>query len=76
MVLQVNHNFYVGDGLVSVDNEGEAVQLKNEARELCNTGGLRLQKFITNSAEVIAAIPKEEHGGNVPTLTWHLGNLK
>lgn len=48
-----NHNIYnqgsrfvmrdLDDGLVSVENTEDAIQLAREARELCALGGLRLQ---------------------------------
>ncbi len=53
----IQHNFYVDDGLASVDTEAEAIQLVKEARDL---GKLHLHKFMTNSKRVIATIPKEE----------------
>ncbi|XP_065140047.1 uncharacterized protein [Paramisgurnus dabryanus] len=56
----IQRNFYVDDGLASVDTEAEAIQLVKEARDLCNTGKLRLHKFITNSKKVTATIPKGE----------------
>lgn len=48
------------DGLASVQTEREAIQLVNESRELCTTGKLRLNKFVSNSEAVIAFIPEEE----------------
>lgn len=36
----IERNFYVDDGLISVHTEEEAIQLVNEARQLCNTGKL------------------------------------
>ncbi|XP_022518476.2 uncharacterized protein LOC111188878 [Astyanax mexicanus] len=53
-------NFYVDDGIVSLQTEKEAIQLVKEARDLCNTGKLRLHKFVSNSENVIATIPEEE----------------
>ena len=35
-------NFYVDNGLASVDSEAEAIQLVRETRDLCRTGMLRL----------------------------------
>ena len=43
-----------------MDNEAEATQLVKEARDLCCTGMLSLHKFLTNSKEVLAMIPKKE----------------
>lgn len=58
--MKFTRNFYVDDGLASVDTEAKAIQLVKEARDHCNTGKLHLRKFITNSKRVITTIPKEE----------------
>ncbi|KAJ8351224.1 hypothetical protein SKAU_G00227000 [Synaphobranchus kaupii] len=56
----IQRDFYVDDGLTSVQNEDEAIQLVKESRELCSTGKLRLHKFVSNSKNVMASIPDEE----------------
>lgn len=56
----IQRNFYVDDGLASVQSEEEAIQLVKESRELCCTGRLRLHKFVSNSENVMATIPEEE----------------
>lgn len=38
-------DFYIDDGLTSVESAEDAIQLAREARELCATGDLRLNKF-------------------------------
>lgn len=53
-------NFYVDDGLISIQTETEVIQLIKESRELCFTGRLRLHKFVSNSERVMATIPKGE----------------
>ncbi|XP_026094281.1 uncharacterized protein LOC113066585 [Carassius auratus] len=72
----IQRNFYVDDGLASVDTEAEAIQLVKEARGLCNTGKLRLHKFITNSKTVIATIPKEECTEGATDFDLTLGEPK
>lgn len=57
----IQRNFYVDDGLISVQTEAEAIQLIKESRALCYTGKLRLHKFVSNSTKVMASIPEEEH---------------
>ncbi len=52
----IQRNFYVDDGLISVQTEAEAIQLIKESRELCFTGRLRLHKFVSNSERVMATI--------------------
>ncbi|XP_076829473.1 uncharacterized protein LOC143475509 [Brachyhypopomus gauderio] len=61
----IERNFYVDDGLLSVSSSEAAIQIVKEVREICKTGGLRLHKFISNSNEVLATIPKEEHAERV-----------
>ncbi|KAI5085315.1 hypothetical protein C0J45_23790, partial [Silurus meridionalis] len=72
----IQRNFYVDDGLASVNSDDEAIQLVKEARELCQTGNLRLHKFITNSKRVIATIPKEECSEGVTAFDLDLGGPK
>ena len=72
----IQRNFYVDDGLTSVDSDQEAVQLVREARELCRTGNLHLHKFISNSQVVIATIPKEECAASATDLDLALGEPK
>ncbi len=53
-------DFYMDDGLKSVELVKEATQTVHEAIELCKKGKLRLHKFISNSAEVMNSIPESE----------------
>ncbi|KAG1925738.1 hypothetical protein F2P79_025333 [Pimephales promelas] len=72
----IQRNFYVDDGLASVDTEADAIQLVREARGLCNTGKLRLHKFITNSKTVIDTIPREECTEGATDFDLSLGEPK
>ncbi|XP_049319056.1 uncharacterized protein LOC125780640 [Astyanax mexicanus] len=72
----IQRNFYVDDGLSSVSSTGQAIQLVKEARELCSTGKLRLHKFISNSKEVLATIPKEECAEAATERDMALGELQ
>ena len=72
----IQRNFYVDDGLASVDSEADAIQLVREARNLCSTGKLRLHKFITNSKTVLSTIPKEECAQDATDLDMALGEQK
>lgn len=69
----IQMNFYVDDGLVSVTSDVEAIQLVEDARKLCNTGKLRLHKFISNSKNVLESIPKEECAESVKHLDMAFG---
>lgn len=72
----IQRNFYVDDGLASVDSEAEAIQLVREARDLCSSGRLRLHKFITNNKKVLATIPKQECAEGATDLDMALGEQK
>ena len=50
-------NFYLDDGLMSVESESEAVQLVSASRKLCQDSRLRLHEFITNSRKVLETVP-------------------
>ena len=52
--------FYVDDGVTSVENVEVAIQLVTESRELCAKGKLRLHKFISNNQSVVDSIPAKE----------------
>lgn len=43
----IRKNFYVDDGLISVDSVQRVNQLVNEAREVFSKGQLRLHKFVS-----------------------------
>ncbi|XP_067940381.1 uncharacterized protein [Watersipora subatra] len=53
-------NFYVDDGIKSVDTVEEAANLVQNAIEICGRANLRLHKFLTNNREVLANIPASE----------------
>lgn len=56
----IARNFYVDDGVASVESEEKAIRLAKEAPELCAKGGLRLHKFVSNNDTVLQSIPATE----------------
>ena len=52
----VKRNFYVDDGLLSVETENEACQLIKDTRELCAYGGFNLHKLLCNRKQVLASV--------------------
>lgn len=64
----VLHNFYVDDCLKSVSSEEEAVLLCRNLKAICLKGGFKLMKWISNSREVLAAIPDTEMAKEVKDL--------
>ena len=64
----VRDNFYVDDGLKSVSTPTNAIDLIQKPKTLCKKGGIRLHKIISNSKEVIEAIPLEERAKGIQDL--------
>ncbi|KAL1249119.1 hypothetical protein QQF64_022437 [Cirrhinus molitorella] len=56
----MERDFYVDDGVISTDTVEKAIQLAQEATEICKQGGLRLHKFVSNSPAVLQNIPPSE----------------
>lgn len=71
----VRNDFYVDDGLKSVDTVKHATTLIQQTKEMCVKGGLRLHKFISNSKEVISAIPREDCASTLKNLDLHSDRL-
>lgn len=71
----VMRDFYVDDGLASVENTEDAIQLAREARELCAMGGLRLHKFVSNDRKVLESIPPSERAINVKDMDLAFDDL-
>lgn len=61
----IKSNFYVDDGLISVEKVDEAIRLVQEARNVCAKGKLRLHKFISNDRKVIESIPVSERASEI-----------
>ena len=61
----IMRDFYVDDGITSVEGAERAIQVAKEARELCAKGGLRLHKFISNNKAVMESIPSSERAADV-----------
>lgn len=53
-------NFYMDDLLKSVPTTDEAIRLAHQLIDLLKKGGFRLTKWLSNSREVIQALPKSE----------------
>lgn len=53
-------NFYVDEGVTSLEDTEMAIKVADEARKLCATGGLRLHKFMSNDGAVLNSIPASE----------------
>ena len=67
-ITTVDRNFYVDDCLKSVASLEEAVNLAKELRELLLRGGFNLTKWVSNSRDVLRAVPEVEWSKEVKTL--------
>ena len=57
----IMNDFYVDDGLLSVDTAKQAVGVVNSAVTMCAKGNVRLHKFVSNDKSVLAVILESEH---------------
>ncbi len=61
----IARDFYVDDGVASVESVEKAIQIAKEARELCAERGLRLHKFMSNNSAVLQSIPSTERATDI-----------
>ncbi|KAK0151922.1 hypothetical protein N1851_006692 [Merluccius polli] len=64
----IKHSFYVDDGLHSAASAKKAIQLARDLREACAQGGFTLNKWVSNSLEVLETIPESHRA----TLVKHI----
>ena len=64
----VRNDFYVDDCLASTPTIESAQRLVSELRDLLSKGGFCLNKWISNSREVMSTIPKSEWSKEVMNL--------
>lgn len=71
----IRRNFYVDDGLVSVESAESAIKLVEEAQALCAKGKLHLHKFLSNSREVLESINQSDHAVEVKNVDFYHNHL-
>ena len=64
----IRRDFYVDDGLTSVESIPDAVTLIRNTREMCRRGGFKLHKFTSSHKEVIEAIPIEDRAEGIQSI--------
>ena len=64
----IMNDFYVDDGLLSVDTAEQAVEVVNSVVTMCAKGNVRLHKFVSNDKSVLSAIPESEHAESLSDL--------
>ena len=65
----VRKDFYVDDGLKSVALVDQAKSLISSTKSLCQKGGFRLHKFVSNSTEVLNSVPPEDRATDKKDLS-------
>ena len=66
---------YKGTSRVQNDSALGAVKLVKDVKQMCNRGGFRLHKFVSNSKEVIRRIPESDRADGVKELDLDLDSL-
>ena len=56
----VEEDFYVDDGITSVESSAEASDLFSETQALLSKGGLKLHKVVSNSDEFLSSVSDED----------------
>ncbi|XP_071058697.1 uncharacterized protein [Pseudochaenichthys georgianus] len=64
----IRNNFYVDDGIISLESVDEAVKLVKEAQVVCAKGNLHLHKFLSNNREVLDSICASERAAEVKNV--------
>ena len=65
----ISSNFYVDDGLCSVNSVSEAIDLLNQTRDVCSRGNLRVHKLLSNKSEVLQVFPPSDCAVDVGNVT-------
>ncbi|XP_013386926.1 uncharacterized protein LOC106156278 [Lingula anatina] len=71
----LKNDFYVDDGLKSIESSEEAIRLVRETRELLNKGNLRLHKLVSNNREVMNTIPMSERAKEMRNIDLNRDTL-
>nr|XP_039247913.1 uncharacterized protein LOC120325816 [Styela clava] len=74
-VRTVMRNFYVDDGLKSVDDPSDAVRLIKQLTELLATGGFHLTKFMSNDINVLQSVPESDRAPAIKDLNLESNSL-
>jgi hypothetical protein len=64
----IHNNFYVDDGLKSLDSEKEAIVMIDSSKKLCQDSGLTLHKFTSNSLAVLQSLSPSERSDSTKDL--------
>ena len=65
-------NFYVDDFLCATSSEGEAINIVKSLSSLCDKGGFRITKWMSNNRNVVESIPKCDRAASVVDLNFEI----
>ncbi|PIK59809.1 hypothetical protein BSL78_03264 [Apostichopus japonicus] len=71
----IHQNFYVDDGLKSVSDANEAIDLISRTKDVLKKGGIRFHKIVSNSRIVMRSVPSEDQAGATKDLDLCLDPL-
>lgn len=71
----IKQDFYVDDGLKSVDTPAAAVDLIDRTVKLCAKGNLKLHKFVSSSREVLRCLDKDARADALQNIDLVLDDL-
>ena len=71
----LDRNLCVNDMLTSAQNKELAIKLVKNVVGICQKGGFKLTKFISNSREVLTTIPEETHHQKIKDQDLNIGVL-
>lgn len=75
VVNTVKRNFCVDDCLKSLPSVAVVIAHARDLQNLLSKGGFKLTKWVSNSREVLQAIPEQEHSAEFKRLDLHYGEL-
>ena len=71
----LRRNFYVDDGLKSLSTVSATTRLIQNSQAMCAKAGIRLHKFVSNTKEVLKAIPPEDRANGLQDLDLKFDQL-
>lgn len=71
----IRRNFYVDDGLKSLSTISATTSLIQNSQAMCAKAGIRLHKFVSNTKEVLEAIPPEDRAIGLQDLDLKFDQL-
>ena len=67
---------YKDDSMDSVQDEGKGIQLYHQLAALWNKAGMHARKWLSNSPEVLSAIPVEDRASEIDLDSGELPTVK